>query len=115
MHLHWKENRKVGKVLVFEISEKNISSFHKTSNIERLLEKGIRKSARVRGCRENGGRETTEIERELKRLEINVIIDRPEEFLSNELNTRRLRIRPIPVSAPVEPPRCGSVTLDRVD
>ena len=55
------------------------------------------------------------LEREQKRLEINVNIGTPEELLSNESNTRRLRTRAIPVSPPVVPPRSISPPLDRVD
>ena len=41
------------------------------------------------------------LERGQKRLEINVNVSRPKEFLSNELNTRRLRTRATPASPPV--------------
>ena len=57
------------------------------------------------------------MDREQKRLEIYVNIGRPKEFLSNELNTRQLRTRAIPLPPSVVPPRSSlvSVPLDRVD
>ena len=55
------------------------------------------------------------VEREQKRLETNVNIGRPEEFLSNELNTRRLETRDIPASLPATSLKSGSVPLERLD
>ena len=54
------------------------------------------------------------MERQQKRLELTLNIGRPKEFLLNELNTRKLRTRAIPVSPPVGPPRFSSVPLDTV-
>ena len=42
-------------------------------------------------------------------------IGRPEGFSSNELNTRRLHTRAIPVPPPAVPPRSSSVPLERLD
>ena len=58
--------------------------------------------------------ESEGLEREKKRLEINVNVSRLKEFLLNELNTKRLRTRAIPVSPPVVHPRSRSVPLDRL-
>ena len=47
--------------------------------------------------------ENDRLEREYKILKINMNIGRPERFPKNELNTRRLRTRSMPVSPLVVP------------
>ena len=59
--------------------------------------------------------ESDRLEIEKRRLEINDNVGRLKEVLLNELNTRRLQTRTIPVSPPVVPPRSSSVPLKRLD
>ena len=60
--------------------------------------------------------ENERLEREKKKLEIKMNIHRHEGFLSNGLNTRRLRTtRAIPLSHPVVLPISSSVQLERLD
>ena len=59
--------------------------------------------------------ENDRLVREQKRLEINTNIGRLEGFPSNELNTKRLKIRTVQVSTPVILPRSSSVPLEILD
>ena len=59
--------------------------------------------------------ESGRLEREQKRLEINVNIGRPEGLPTNGWNTRRLQTRAIPVTHWEVPPRSSSVALERLD
>ena len=59
--------------------------------------------------------ENDRLEREQKRLEINMNIDRLEGFPSNKSNARRLRTSSIQFSPPVAPLRSSLVPLEKLE